>query len=209
MKFLIIDDHALIRKGLLQILLEEFPLAEFREIADSNDVVEEVMKHQWDVILLDISMQGRNTIEILKQIRSSGIITPILIVSIYPEELYAFRALKAGASGFINKESANEELLLAVHKVLTGHKYISTSITDKLAERAGENWKKSTNEFLSDREIQVLQLIASGNSVKEIASQLTISPATVATYRVRVLGKLGLKSNVELTQYAIHNNLIE
>lgn len=209
MKFLIVDDHALVRKGLLQILLEEFPLAEVGEIANGNDVVEEVMKHQWDVILLDISMQGKNSIEILKQIRSSGIITPVLMVSMYPEELYAVRALKAGASGFINKESANEELLLAVHKVLTGHKYFSPSLGNKLAERVGENWKKSANEFLSDREIQVLQLIARGDSVKEIASQLSISPATVATYRVRVLGKLGLKSNVELTQYAIHNNLID
>jgi len=131
------------------------------------------------------------------------------MVSMYPEELYAVRALKAGASGFINKESANEELLLAVHKVLTGHKYFSPSIGDKLAEKVVENWKKSANEFLSDREIQVLQLIARGDSVKEIASQLSISPATVATYRVRALGKLGLKSNVELTQYAIHNNLID
>ena len=209
MKFLIIDDHALIRKGLIQILLEEFPLAEFREIANSYDVVEEVMKHQWDVILLDISMQGRNTIEILKQIKTSGITTPVLMVSMYPEELYAVRALKAGASGFINKESANEELLVAVHKVLAGHKYFSPNIGDILVERVGENWKKSSNEFLSDREIQVLQLIARGDSVKEIGSQLSISPATVATYRVRVLGKLGLKSNVELTQYAIHNNLIE
>jgi DNA-binding NarL/FixJ family response regulator len=209
MKFLVIDDHALVRKGLLQILLEEFPLAEVAEIANGNEIFEEVMKHQWDVILLDISMQGKNSIEILKQIRSSGISTPILIVSMFPEELYAVRALKAGASGFINKESANEELLLAVHRVLTGHKYISTSISDKLAERVGANWKKSANEFLSDREIQILQLIAKGESVKEIAGQLSISPATVATYRVRALGKLGLKSNVELTQYAIHNNLIE
>jgi len=209
MKFLIVDDHALVRKGLHQILLEEFPFAEVREIANGNDVVDEVMKHKWDVILLDISMQGRNSIEILKQIRSSGIITPILMVSMYPEELYAIRALKAGASGFINKESANEELLLAVHKVLTGHKYISKSLADKLSDKEGENWKKSANEFLSDREIQVLQLIARGKSVKEIGSHLSLSPATVATYRVRVLGKLGLKSNVEITQYAIHNNLIE
>ncbi len=209
MKFLIVDDHALVRKGLLQILLEEFPLAEVREIADGNDVIAEVMKHQWDIILLDISLQGKNSIEILKQIRSSGIITPVLMVSMYPEELYAARALKAGASGFINKESANEELLLAVHKVLTGHRYISTSISYKPADRVGENWKKSTRQFLSDREIQVLQLIARGDSVKEIASLLSISPATVATYRVRVLGKLGLKSNVELTRYAIHNNLIQ
>ena len=209
MKFLIVDDHALVRKGLLQILVEEFPFAEVTEIANADDVVDEVMKHQWDVILLDISLQGKNSIEILKQIRSSGIITPVLIVSMYPEELYAVRALKAGASGFINKESANEELLVAVHKVLAGHKYFSPNIGDILVERVGENWKKSANEFLSEREIQVLQLIARGDSVKEIASRLSISPATVATYRVRVLGKLGLKSNVELTQYAIHNNLIE
>jgi DNA-binding NarL/FixJ family response regulator len=209
MKFLIVDDHALVRKGLHQILLEEFPFAEVREIANGNDVFVEVMKHIWDVILLDISMQGRNSIEILKQIRSSGIITPILMVSMYPEELYAVRALKAGASGFINKESANEELLLAIHKVLTGRKYISTSLADKLSDKVGENWKKSAHKFLSDREIQVLQLIARGESVKEIASHLSLSPATVATYRVRVLGKLGLKSNVEITQYAIHNNCIE
>jgi len=146
MKFLIADDHAIVRKGLTQILLEEFPSAEVTEVANSNEALEEVSKQIWDVILLDISMPGRSGIETLKQIRANGIKAPILMLSMHPEEQYAVRVLKAGASGFLNKGSATEELLVAVHKVLTGRKYISPSLAEKLAGSLSEKGEKPEHE---------------------------------------------------------------
>ncbi len=207
MKFLIADDHAVVRKGLIQLLREEFAMAEVAEVTNGNAVLEEVRKQLWDAILLDISMPGRSGIEIVKQIRTNGIKTPILIISMYPEEQYAIRALKAGASGFLNKESANEELLAAVHKILSGRKYISSSIADKLAETLGETGEIPSHE-LSDREMQVLQLIASGKTVSEIAEELSLSVNTVSTYRTRILEKLSLHNNAELTRYAMNHRLV-
>jgi two-component system invasion response regulator UvrY len=205
MKFLIADDHAIVRKGLLQLLLGEFPLSEVTEVANSNEALEEVGKQIWDVILLDISMPGRNGIETLKQIRADGIKAPILMLSMHPEEQYALRALKAGASGFLNKGSATEELLAAVHKVLGGRKYISSYIAEKLAGVAGE---KRSYELLSDREMQVLQRIGSGKTVSEIAGEISLSVNTISTYRTRILEKLSLNNNAELTRYALDNNLV-
>src|SRR5258706_2266939 len=207
MKFLIADDHAVVRKGLIQLLREEFAMAEVAEVTNGNAVLEEVRKQLWDAILLDISMPGRSGIEIVKQIRTNGIKTPILIISMYPEEQYAIRALKAGASGFLNKESANEELLAAVHKILSGRKYISSSIADKLAETLGETGEIPSHE-LSDQEMQVLQLIASGKTVSEIAEELSLSVRTVSTYRTRILEKLSLHNNAELTRYAMNHRLV-
>ena len=206
MKFLIADDHAIVRKGIIQLLREEFTISEAIEVTSGNAVLEQVRKQQWDAILLDISMPGRNGIEIVKQLRANGVKTPILIISMYPEEQYAIRALKAGASGFLNKESANEELLAAVHKILSGRKYISSSIADKLAETLGETGGVPSDE-LSDRELQVLQLIASGKTVSEIAAELSLSVNTVSTYRTRLLDKLSLHNNAELTRYALNHRL--
>jgi len=207
MKFLIADDHAIVRKGLVQILREEFADAEITEVADSNEVLEQVRKQIWDAILLDISMPGRNGIETLKQIRANGIKTPILMLSMHPEEQYAVRVLKAGASGFLNKESATEELLVAIHKVLSGRKYITSSVAEKLAETLGEDSEKPAYQLLSDREMQVLQFIASGKTVSEIAEEISLSINTISTYRTRILEKLNLHNNAELTRYAIDNNL--
>jgi DNA-binding NarL/FixJ family response regulator len=176
-------------------------------VADSNEVLESVRKQIWDVILLDISMPGRNGIETLKQIRSNGIKTPILMLSMHPEEQYAVRVLKAGASGFLNKESATEELLAAIHKILSGRKYITASVAEKLADTIEESHERSAFEFLSDREMQVLQLIASGKTVSEIAEEISLSINTISTYRTRILEKLKLNNNAELTRYAIDNNL--
>jgi two-component system invasion response regulator UvrY len=208
MKFLIADDHAIVRKGLMQLLLEEFPSAEVIEVTNSDEALEQVRKQIWDVILLDISMPGRNGIETLKQIRANGVKAPILMLSMHPEEQYAVRVLKAGASGFLNKETATEELLTAVHKVLSGHKYISSSIAEKLAETMGEGGDKPKYEFLSDREMQVLQLIASGKAVSEIAEEISLSVNTISTYRARILEKLSLHNNAELTRYALDNKLV-
>ncbi len=207
-KVLIADDHAIVRKGLVQILFEEFPSAQITEVANSNEVIEATNKEVWDIILLDISMPGRNGIETLKQIRANGIKAPILMLSMHPEEQYAIRVLKAGASGFVNKQSATEELLGAVHKVLTGKKYITASIAEKLADAMGENTEKPLHELLSDRELQVLQLIASGKTVSDIADEISLSVNTISTYRTRILEKLSLNNSAELTRYAFDNNLV-
>ncbi len=205
MNFLIADDHAIVRKGLVLVLREEFPDAEITEVSNGHEVFDQLCKQNWDVILLDISMPGRNGIEILKQIRANEIKAPILMISMHSEEQYALRALKAGASGFVNKESATEELLIAIRKVLSGKKYVSASLTEKLAETFGEN---PDHEQLSDREMQVLQLIASGKTVSEIASEISLSVNTISTYRTRVLEKLNLNNNAEITRYALDNKLI-
>jgi two-component system invasion response regulator UvrY len=208
MKFLIADDHAIVRKGLVQMLREEFPTSEIIEVANSNEVLDQVRKQILDVILLDISMPGRSGIETLKQIRSEGIKAPVLMLSMHSEDQYAVRVLKAGASGFLNKESATEELLAAVHKVLSGRKYITAAVAEKLADTMGEYRNKPAHELLSDREMQVLQRIASGKTVSEIAEEISLSVNTISTYRTRILEKLNLNNNAELTRYALDNNLV-
>ena len=208
MRFLIADDHAIVRKGLAQLLREEFSSAEITEVANSNEVLMAVNESKWDVILIDISMPGRNGIETLKQIRGNGVSVPVLVLSMHPEDQYAVRVLKAGASGFLNKESAPEELLIAVHKVLSGRKYISSSVAEKLAETMDERREKPAHELLSDREMQVLQRIAAGKTVSEIAEEISLSVNTISTYRTRVLEKLNLKNSAELTRYAFDNNLV-
>lgn len=208
MKFLIADDHAIVRKGLAQMLREEFSTAEIMEVSNSNEVLDQINRQIWDVILLDISMPGRNGIETLKQIRGNGIKAPILMLSMHPEDQYAIRVLKAGASGFLNKESATEELLAAVHKVLSGRKYITAAVAEKLAETMADGGEKQAHELLSDREMQVLQRIASGKTVSEIADEISLSVNTISTYRTRILEKLNLNNNAELTRYALDHNLV-
>ena len=205
---LIADDHAIVRRGLVQILQEEFPLAEITEVDNGHDAIDMAIKHVWNIILLDISMPGRNGIETLKQIKANGIKAPVLMLSMHSEEQYAIRVLKAGASGFLSKLSATNELLIAVHKVLSGRKYITASVAEKLAESLGENENKTAHEYLSDREMQVLQLISSGKTVSEIAEEISLSVNTISTYRARILEKLSLNNNAELTRYAIDNNLV-
>lgn len=205
MKFLIADDHALVRKGIAQLLKEEFPTCSITEVSNGHEVLLEAKRQIWDVILLDISMPKKNGIETLKQLRANKIQAPVLMLSMHPEDQYAVRVLKSGASGFLNKESAPEELLVAVHKVLSGKKYITESIAHKLLETHDE---KTSHEHLSDREMQVLQLIASGKGVSEIAEKISLSVNTISTYRSRVLEKLNLKNNSELTRYAFDHHLI-
>jgi DNA-binding NarL/FixJ family response regulator len=207
MKFLIADDHAIVRKGLVQILREEFASAQITEVSNSNQVLEEVNRQPWDVIMLDISMPGRNGIETLKQIRSNGVRTPVLMLSMHPEDQYAVRVLKAGASGFLNKETATDELLVAVKKVLEGRKYITPYVAEKLA--SGEFDEKALHDALSDREMQVLQFIALGKTVSEIALEISLSVNTISTYRTRILEKLNLSNNAEITRYAIDHNLTQ
>jgi DNA-binding NarL/FixJ family response regulator len=208
MNILIADDHAIVRKGLAQILQDEFPAAAITEVGNSQEVFLELRKKSWDVILLDISMPGKNGVEILKQIKADGIKCPVLMLSMHPEEQYAIRVLKAGAAGFVNKQSATEELLSAIHKVVSGKKYISASVAEKLAGIFGESSDKQAHELLSDREMEVLLLIAKGKTVSEIAAQISLSVNTISTYRARILEKMNLANNAELTRYALENGLV-
>lgn len=207
MNFLVADDHAIVRKGLVELLHEEYPNATITEVSNSNDALKEARKGLLDIILLDISMPGRNGVETLKQMRSEGIKVPILMLSMHAEDQYALRVLKAGASGFVNKETANLELLSAVSKVLSGRKYITPSLAEKLAENVGSTSDKLPHELLSDREMQVLLLISSGKPVSEIANELSLSVNTISTYRSRILEKLSLQNNAEITRYVIDNGL--
>jgi DNA-binding NarL/FixJ family response regulator len=208
MNILIADDHAIVRKGLVQLLREGYPSVEISEAVNSGEAIEMAKKNNFDVILLDISMPGRNGIETLKQLRVDGVKSPILMLSMHPEAQYAIRCLKAGAWGFINKETATEELLGAVQKVLTGKKYITDAVAEMLADGMSERAGKPLHELLSDREMQVLQQIASGKTVSEIAENIFLSVNTISTYRARILEKLQLGNNAELTRYAIENDLV-
>lgn len=208
MNVLIADDHAILRKGLIEILNESFPSLKYFEASNGLEALQISRKEQLDFILLDISMPGRNGLDTLKQIRSDGNNTPVLILSVQPEDQYAIRVLKAGANGFLNKDSAPEELLNAVNQVLNGRKYISASIAEKLADSIGTPFDKPLYENLSDRELQVLQFIASGRTVSEIAKEISLTVNTISTYRARILDKLKLNNNAELTRYALDNSLV-
>lgn len=205
MNILIADDHAIVRKGLIQLLREEFLSVQVTEASNGTEVCEKAKNKIWDVILMDISMPGRNGVEILKQLRADGVKAPILMLSIHPEEQYAVRVLKAGASGFLNKDAAPEELITAIHRVLSGRKYITASLAEKLAE--GTAADGGQYESLSDREMQVFQLLAAGKAVSQIADEIHLSVNTISTYRTRILEKLGLSNNAEITRYAIDHNL--
>ena len=208
MKILIADDHAIVRNGLMNILRNEFHSAEIVEATNGTDAIDMAYGQIWDIILLDISMPGRNGIEALKQIRADGNKSPIIMLSMQPEDQYAIRSLKAGASGFVNKDCAMKELISAIHKVLSGKKYISANISEKLAESFTDMSGKLLHEYLSDREMQVLVLIGSGKTVSEAGKEIFLSVNTISTYRTRILEKLSLSNNSELTRYALDNGLI-
>ena len=208
LKILIADDHTVVRKGLKQILLDEFPNAQIEEVPDAEELIKKVMQAKWDVVVSDLSMPGRSGLDALQQIKLSFPDLPVLILSIHPEEQYALRALKAGASGYLSKDTAPDELVKAVQKVLLGKKYISQSIAEKLANTFSSNTDKHLHENLSNREFDVMKLLANGKSVSEIAETLSLSITTVSTYRARVMTKMNLKSNSDLTKYAIENKLI-
>lgn len=211
MKILIVDDHPILRKGLTEILHEHFPGITCYEASNSAETLSIVRKETMDLILLDISLPGpgANGLEILKQLRAENIGGPVLILSVQPEEQYAIRVLKAGASGYLKKDSAPEELINAINLILSGKKYISQNVADKLAESLVSNPLNSPGyEKLSDRELQVLKYIASGKTVSQIAREISLTVNTISTYRARILEKLHLKNNAELTRYAMDNFLV-
>jgi two-component system, NarL family, invasion response regulator UvrY len=207
-RVLIADDHAIFREGLRQILEDVPDLKIIDEASRGQEVLDKIEKNDYDLILLDIAMPGLSGLETLKLIKGRKPKMKVLILSMYPEEQYAVRAIKAGASGYITKAGASEELLGAIRKVLSGGKYITPSVADKLLSDLGPEPGHPLHELLSDREYQVLCLIASGRTVSEIADQLALSVKTVSTHRVHILEKMKMKTNAELTNYAIKQKLV-
>jgi len=209
LKFLIADDHAVVREGVKRILREEFPQADFGEAQNAVQVLQQVRDRHWDMIMLDISLPSRSGLEVLKELKSLNPKLPVLILSIHPEELYAVRALRSGAAGYMTKDCVPEELRDAVRKVLSGGKYISESLAERLVYELGVDAERAPHERLSDREYEVMLMISSGKKVFEIAQILQLSPKTISTYRARILQKMNMKSNAQLTHYAIQNRLLE
>ncbi len=207
-RILVADDHTVVRRGLRQILLEGFPGALVEEVGDAEDLIKHVVKAEWDVVISDLSMPGRSGLDALQQIKQLHPNLPVLILSIHPEEQYALRVLKAGASGYLSKDTAPDELVNAVKKVMLGKKYITASIAEKLAATLDQDHNKPLHEFLSDREFNVLKMLAAGRSVSEIAETLFLSVTTVSTYRSRIMTKMNLKNNAELTLYSMENKLL-
>ncbi|PYX66942.1 MAG: DNA-binding response regulator [Acidobacteria bacterium] len=191
------------------MLADEFKRAEFGEARNGQEVLNRVWKERWDVIVLDITMPGRGGLEVLKEIKKSRPKVPVLVLSMHPEDQFAVRVLKAGASGYMTKETAPEELVGAIKKVVAGGRHISPSLGEIMAAYLTVKTDKPPHELLSNREFQVLRQIASGKTVSEIARELSLSVRTVSTYRTRILEKMGLKTNAELTHYAFQNQLVK
>ena len=207
-RILIADDHAIVRKGLKQLLFEQYPTAQIGETSDAEDLISRVMKQDWDVVICDMSMPGRSGLEALQQIREIAPKLPVLIMSMYPEDQYAIRVMKAGASGYLGKETIHDDLVKAIEMVIIGRKFITPSIAEKLANALDTDINRPPHDDLSNREFDVFKLLATGKSISEIASQLTLSTTTVSTYRARVLTKMNMRTNAELTRYALENNLV-
>ncbi len=208
MRVLITDDHSIMRKGLVTLLGGKYNKAQFDEATSGAEAIEKTRTQKYDIILMDISMPGKNGVETLKQLRADGIKTPVIILTMQREDQYAIRALKAGANGYVNKECAYEELIAAVDKALEGKIYLSESLSQKLALSFTESGGKLPHETLSDREMQVLELIASGKSLSETAVAINLSVNTISTYRARILEKLSLTTTAEMIRYAIDNKLV-
>ncbi|WP_304132011.1 response regulator transcription factor [Ignavibacterium album] len=208
-KILIADDHAIVREGLKQIVAEEKDMTVLGEAENSETLMNLLEKDKWDIVILDINMPGRNGLEILKDIKQLYPDLPVLILSMFSEEQYGLRSIKAGASGYLKKVSAPDELVQAIRRIVSGRKYITETLAEKLAENLSEPKVNSLHEKLSDREFEIMCSIAQGKSAEEIANELSISVNTFYTYRNRILEKLSMRSNVEITQYAIRNKLID
>jgi len=209
MRILLADDHTVVRSGLKQILAEEFKKAAFGEARNALETLDLVRRERWDVLVLDITMPGRSGLEVMREIRKLRPGLPVLVLSIHPENQFAVRVLKLGAAGYMTKESAAEELVGAVKKVAAGGRYVSMSLAETLAMNLSTGPVKPTQELLSDREFQVLRLIASGRIVSEIARELALSVKTISTYRTRILQKMCLRNNAELMHYAMQHQLVD
>ena len=207
-RMLIVDDHAVVRHGVKQILSEQFHGATIAEAQSAEEMLDRVRKHNWDIVVLDVDMPEKSGLDALKELKQLRPKLPTLVLSAYPEDQLALRMLKAGASGYLTKDSAPNELVQAIRKILSGGKFVSAAVAELLALNLESDLEKPMHEQLSDREYQVMCLIAVGKSLKDIADDLRVSISTVNTYRARILEKMQLKNNTELTHYAIENRLV-
>ncbi|MCZ4303113.1 response regulator transcription factor [Zoogloeaceae bacterium G21618-S1] len=208
-RVMIADDHAIVRQGLRQILSDIEDMEVAGEACNGVEALQLSRESQWDVVLMDVSMPDRNGIDALKLIRKEQPKLPVLILSMYPEEQYAIRALKAGAAGYLTKQSAPEQLVTAIRQVASGKKYVSASLAMELADAIGEDTDRPLHEKLSDREYQTLCMIASGKTLTQIADELNLSVKTISVYRARLLEKMRLRNNAELTHYGLKFGLVE
>lgn len=209
MKILIVDDHVIVRRGLKQILADEFAGAEFGEAGTAAEAVNTAHRQAWDVVLLDLNLPGRDGLEALADLKAVRPKMPVLILSMNPEAEFALRAIKGGAAGYLTKQGSTEELIAAIRKVTDGGRYVTASLAEKLAaDIAGGGEPQRLHEGLSDREFQTLRLLAAGRTVKEVGAMLGISSKTVSTYRSRILEKLRLRTTVDLARYAVRHGLV-
>jgi DNA-binding NarL/FixJ family response regulator len=209
MKILIADDHQIIRRGLKDILADEFDLLRVGEACDGPETLEAARKQAWDIVLLDIKMPGRSGLEVLEELKKLHPKMPVVMISAFPEEDYALRAFKLGASGYVSKEGASDELLAAIRKALAGGRYVTPALAEKLAATLAGEAPLAPHESLSNRELEVLRLIAAGKTLKEVAVELSLSEKTIGTYRLRLAKKIGLSTNVELARYAMQHKLVD
>jgi DNA-binding NarL/FixJ family response regulator len=208
MKLLIADDHALFREGLKRVLSDTFGVGAIDEAVNGQEVIEKVAGNNYDIVLLDISMPGRSGLDILKQLKCSNPDLHILVVSMHSEEEYAERVLRAGAFGYMTKERTSEELILAIRKIVSGKKYVSSTMAEILARHLESNFEKALHETLSDREYEVMCMIASGKTVKDISEELSLSMKTISTHRSHILKKMEMENNSQLIHYAFQNHLV-
>jgi two-component system, NarL family, invasion response regulator UvrY len=197
-----------VRQGLKLILADHFPQAVFGEARNAHEALTRIWKEKWDVVVLDITLPGRSGLEVLKEIKRARKGLPVLILSMHPEDQFAVRILRAGAAGYLTKESAGEELVGAIRKVLAGGRYISQPLAERMASYLDVDLQKAPHERLSDREFQILRLIASGKSVGQVSKELSLSVSTVSTYRARILRKMDMENNAEVTHYAVQQGLV-
>ena len=209
MRILIADDHAMVRDGFQSILSEALPEAEFGEAKDCRQALAVAIENHWDLVILDISMPGRGGLDVLKELTAQRPKTPVLVLSMYAEKQFAVRALRTGAAGYLTKANAGAEFLKAVKHILAGGRYVSAVLAERLASELSPGGNGVLHERLSAREFEILRMIASGKTVKEIAHELALSVNTISTYRARILEKMKLRTNAELTHYAISNKLVE
>jgi len=205
---MIADDHPLVREGLKKVLSDEPGLIIVAEAKDTEEVFDNLNQHTVDILLLDLTMPGKSGLDIIKEIKNKFPSVKILILSMHPEDRFALRSLKLGASGYLTKETAADELVKAIHKIFKGGSYLSSTLAEKLLDKLEADFENLPHEILSDREFEVFRLIASGKSISQTSSEINLSVATVSTYRARILEKMKMKSNAEITYYAITNNLI-
>jgi len=209
MRVLIADDHAVFRRGLKETVAEGFPKVTFGEAKTAQETLDHVRRQDWDVVILDISMPGKSGLDILEDLKRLRPRLPILLLSMHPEQQFARRALKAGAAGYLTKDGVPEELKEAIKKIVGGGRYVSAALAERLAVELRHESDLPIHELLSDREFQVLRMIASGKTAKEIADELSLSVKTVSTYRARILEKTGMKTNAQLIRYALHSQLVD